>query len=283
MNDASVHPSFDRFGPAIPGSPVILSVPHAGRDYPARLLEALRVPPGALLPLEDRHVDAVAHAARKDEIMLVASRPRAWIDLNRGEHERDPAVESGGSLMSLPMASTKVKSGLGLVPRRVGAAGDLWARRFTSAEIDRRIAADHRPYHAALADALRAAHVRFGVAVLLDIHSMPTLGSERPQLVLGDRMAQSAGPEIVAAIERAAARSGLRVGRNVPYAGGHVLDRHGNPARDVHAVQLEFDRLLYLDPLTMVPSPDLSRTAMQLRAIIDAAADAALPVPLAAE
>ena len=35
--------SFDRYGPHDPASPVILSVPHAGRDYPLALRAALRV------------------------------------------------------------------------------------------------------------------------------------------------------------------------------------------------------------------------------------------------
>ena len=87
--------SFDSFGAAVPASPVVLSVPHAGRDYPATLPSLLRVPLPALRVLEDRHVDAVAHAARGDQAMLVQRLPRAWIDLNRGEDERDPLVDDG--------------------------------------------------------------------------------------------------------------------------------------------------------------------------------------------
>lgn len=283
VTQAMPHYSFDRFGPDVPNSPVVLSVPHAGRDYPIELLDALRVPPRALLPLEDRHVDAVALTAHRDEAMLVARRPRAWIDLNRSERERDPAVDDGVSPAALPAASNKLRSGLGLVPRRAGPAGDLWQRRFSGPAIERRIEADHRPYHAALAQALEAARARFGVAVLLDIHSMPTLGSERAQLVLGDRFGRAASGPLVALIEAAARREGLRVARNTPYAGGHILERHGDPVSGIHAVQLEFDRLLYLDPLTMEPSPGVARLGAVLRAIIDAAAEIAPPPALAAE
>ena len=76
-------------------SPVVLSVPHAGRDYPLPLRAALRVPLHSLLPLEDRHADTLALAARGSETMLVATRPRAWIDLNRAEHERDHRIDEG--------------------------------------------------------------------------------------------------------------------------------------------------------------------------------------------
>ena len=78
--------SFDSFGSLdAPASPVVLSVPHAGRDYPLALRAALRVPVEALAVLEDRHVDALAYAARGGETMLVQRPARAWIDLNRAE------------------------------------------------------------------------------------------------------------------------------------------------------------------------------------------------------
>ena len=59
--------SFHRHGPAEPDSPVVLSVPHAGRDYPLPLRAALRVPLAAIRGLEDRHADAIALGAREIE------------------------------------------------------------------------------------------------------------------------------------------------------------------------------------------------------------------------
>lgn len=283
MSDTQDRQSFERVGPIEPVSPVILSVPHAGRDYPDALLAALRVPAAGLLPLEDRHVDAVARAAHRDEVMLIARRPRAWIDLNRGERERDPRVDAGASPIALPQSSAKLRSGLGLVPRRAGPAGDLWRARFSGEAIDRRIADDHRPYHAALGSALTAACHRFGHAVLLDIHSMPTLGVEAASIVIGDRFGRSAAPDHAMAAEAAARAAGFRTARNTPYAGGHILDRHGRPADGIHALQIEFDRLLYLDPLTAQPNDGVERLARVLRKIIDAVAIAGEPTSLAAE
>ena len=125
-------PSFDEWGNAPPAGPVVLSVSHAGADYPDALRAALRVPPAALQGLEDRRVDAVAHAARRDEPMLVQRLGRAWIDLNRSERERDPRVDEGAPPLRRPILSAKLRSGLGLVPRRVTGAGDLWAGLFTA-------------------------------------------------------------------------------------------------------------------------------------------------------
>lgn len=275
--------SFDRIGPAEPESPVVLSVPHAGRDYPDAIASLLRAPAAALLALEDRHVDAVALAARTDEITLIQRRARAWIDLNRDERERDPKVDEGAAHSGLP-PSAKVRSGLGLVPRRTAAAGDLWSRRLRAAEVEQRIVDDHRPYHAALARALAAARARFGIAVLLDVHSMPSLGRGQPALVIGDRFGRSAAARLVSRAEGTARAHGFDVAVNQPYAGGHILDRHGNPAASIHAIQLEIDRLRYLDPQMNHPGAGFLRTAALLRDVIAVLADEALaPAILAAE
>jgi len=252
-------------------------VPHAGRDYPPALLAAARVPAATLALLEDRHVDAVALAASDGETMLIQHAPRASIDLNRGEDERDPAVDEGAR----PGAtrSAKVRSGLGLVPRRAGTAAMLWRRRWTDAEVARRIEGEHRPYHAALAAALAAARARWGVAVLLDLHSMPALpGTGRARVVIGDRFGRTAAARFVARVEDEAAAAGVAVAINLPYAGGHLIERHGAPRAGIHAVQVEIDRALYLDAGRLRPGPGFAATAGLVRRIVAALADEALDV-----
>ncbi len=260
----------------------MLSVPHAGREYPLALRAALRAPLHSLLPLEDRHADTLALGARGIETMLIATRPRAWIDLNRAEHERDPRIDEGAVPVPEAAQSLKLRSGLGLVPRRVGGV-ELWRRRFAAEEVRARIEQDHRPYHAALATTLAAARARFGVAVLLDIHSMPPLAPGGARLVIGDRFGRASAARFVARIEGVAHAARVRSAVNTPYAGGHVLERHADPARNIHAIQLEFDRSLYLDRRREQPGPGLEPTTRLLRAIIDAIADEALPLAAAAQ
>jgi N-formylglutamate amidohydrolase len=263
---------------------VVLSVPHAGRDYPLPLRAAIRLPLTALRALEDRYADALALDARGAETVFVAQRARAWIDLNRAEYERDPRLDEGAANDGRPL-SAKLRSGLGLVPRRAGNSGDIWRRRLSDDEVQARILSDHRPYHAALREALEAARARFGIALLLDVHSMPPLGvaETSPRLVLGDRFGKSAGARFLGRIEGVARAHGIATAANAPYSGGHILDRHADPARGIHAVQLEFDRTLYLDPALDGPGAGLPAMARLLRAIIDAVADEALPGAIAAE
>lgn len=282
MEASCTPPPFARYGPDEPASPVVVSVPHAGRDYPTEMQALLTVPVARLSALEDRHIDAVAAGVVGAEAMFVARRPRGWIDLNRSpERDRDPQVDTGVDPRAFAaQASDKVRSGIGLIPRRAGGAENMWRRKLTDAEVRARIAADHAPYHAALDAALTAAHARFGVALLLDLHSMPPLPGVTPaQVVLGNRHGHSCAgvfTDIAAAIARDA---GLRVAINHPYAGGHILAAHARPRAGIHALQLEIDRGLYLDELFDQPGDGVAATAAWVRALIDALADAVLALP----
>jgi len=192
--------------------------------------------------------------------------------------------DEGARAISLPIDSAKVKSGLGLVPRRAIGMTPLWRRRFDAVDIASRIERDHRPYHAALADALAAARAAFGVAILIDIHSMPRPASGA-EIVLGDRFGRAAGARFVARAEAAARGAGYATALNLPYAGGHILATHGAPGADIHAIQLEIDRTAYLDAALDRPGPGLPRVAAMLRQMIAALAEEALDsrYPLAAE
>lgn len=278
-------PPFLRIGPGQPVSPVVLSVPHAGRCYSEALLANARVPRETLAALEDPLVDRLVWRAQADgAVAIVARAPRAEIDLNRDEREVDPAMivppPPGHSLL----ASARIRGGLGLIPARLGGAA-LWNGRLSAAELARRIESIHRPYHAAIGVALEAARRRFGVAVLIDCHSMPPRRRDDPDradIVLGDRHGTSSGPAYVAAASAEVRRAGYSVSRNTPYAGGHITGRHGRPSADIHAFQVEIDRSLYLDAASREPGPGFDRIAQLLGDIAAAAAaqaiaDGALP------
>ena len=151
---------------------------------------------------------------------------------------------------------------------RAATAGDLWRRRFTDAESAARIADDHRPYHAALAAALAATRARFGIAVLVDLHSMPPLGPEGARIVIGDRFGRSAGDRFVARAMAVAAATEPRTVLNAPYAGAHILDRHGKPADGIHAMQVE----ARID----LPGLGMATTAALVARLVAALADEAL-------
>ncbi len=270
--------AFDRYGDDVPRSPVVLSIPHAGRDYGPELTALARVRPPLLRRLEDRLADLLVHPliARGGNV-LVARAPRAMIDLNRHEREVDPAMVADLPRFQPLQSSVKLRGGLGLLPRRLQGAGDLWRAPIPWAEVERRIHMIHRPYHAALAGMMATAHAAHGHAILIDLHSMPPLplaanGDPAPDLVLGDRFGRSAAGRLVTLAADIAASRGFVSAQNHPYAGDHLLERHGRPDAGFHALQIEIDRTLYLDAALEGPGPGLARVQALVAAIAEALA-----------
>lgn len=286
MTNADADPPFLRIGPERPRSPVVISVPHAGRAYSPALLEMARVPRSALEMLEDRLADRLVwQATEAGATAFIAQAPRAEIDLNRDEREIDPALIAPPLAPGGVIQSARTRGGIGLVPSRLAGAGAIWKGRIPREELDRRIAAIHRPYHAALDAALRRARERFGAAILLDCHSMPPRPAGEPHIVFGDRHGTTTRPDLLDAATGAARALGYRVGVNSPYAGGHVVARHGRPDRAIHALQIEIDRTVYLDGALHAPGPDFGRACRMVAAVAEALGARLLgsDQPLAAE
>ena len=282
-------------GPATILSPVILSVPHGGRHYPSAMAEQCRLSEDQLMVLEDRHSDVLAAAAAQaGHHVITAKTARAWIDLNRAEDEVDPAMIRMEDRHRIPVRpSAKVRGGLGLIPRRIAHGGDLWREPLSHHDIQGRVAQVHRPYHAAISAALKDRSAKFGMAILLDLHTMPPLKAEighpAPHIVVGDLFRRSAHPRYTERLMAEAQAAGFRVALNTPYAGGAILERHAKPHKGVHGLQLEVDRSLYLDATLRDVGAGAAAIAQLVRrianALRDEAQDQALEQarPLAAE
>lgn len=265
--------------------PVVIAVPHAGRAYPGDVFAAMRHPHVAAPRLEDRLVDLVGIdvARRTGAGILVAHAPRAMIDLNRGPDDVDWEMIVGGrpdgvdaAAGSQPASSSAIRrarSGLGLVPRRLPALGEVWRHRLEPEALAARIAGVHQPYHAGLRAMLDSVAARWGAALLIDLHSMPPLavtepGERAPRVVIGDRFGAACDGAIVSAVFAALADSGWPVSHNRPYAGGYVLERHSRRNRGLHAIQIEIDRQLYLDARLAEPGPGYAQVVEVLSALV---------------
>ena len=269
--------------------PIVLAAPHAGRAYPPEVIAALRAPEHVLLRLEDRLVDqvALAVAAETGASVLVAEAPRAMIDLNRAVEDVDwdmvaDAPRGGGPGRHgargryVAAGGHRAPSGLGLVPRRLPGVGELWRARLGAAELERRIAEIHEPYHARLDQLITAVQRQWGAALLIDLHSMPPLpghGGMPPQFVIGDRFGTACDSALNAALFREIDRAGRPAAHNRPYAGGFVLDRHARRSAGVNAVQIEIDRTTYLDAALAEPGPGFADTIALMVGLVRNLAD----------
>lgn len=261
-------PAFELRGSTRPRTPFVFSSPHSGRRYPADLLDASRLDAQTLRRSEDVLVDALAAPAAEalGAPLLAALFPRAYLDLNREPLEFDPRLFEGRLPASANTRSLRVAGGLGVVPRVVGEGLEIYGRRLPLSVAYERVERLHVPYHAALAALIAQARSLFGVAVLIDCHSMPSAATaraagQRLDVVIGDRFGTSASVAPVAAMEASFAAEGLRTARNKPYAGGYITERHGRPADCVHAIQVEISRELYMDERTLEPGPGFAAVA----------------------
>ena len=248
---------FDSYNLGAAGT-VVLTVPHAGRDYPEWTPDRLAVPLEQVRNLEDRFADAlVGVAIANGHPTLIARTPRLVVDLNRAETDFE-ARAVPGTRNPAPRPSHRARGGLGLVPERLGNV-QLWRTPVSAADLAARIVKLHRPWHTTIDAALTQARGKYGRALLLDIHSMPSLpGSQPAHVVVGNRHGASATAGVTEMAVEVCRQSGLRVAVNAPYAGAYMLERHGRPLRGISALQIEIDRRLYLDSALDQPGNGLN-------------------------
>ena len=251
-------------------TPLVHASPHSGRIYPAELLDASALDAAAIRRSEDALVDElVAGAPASGGVLIKATYARAYVDVNREPYELDPAMFED-ELPAFAQATTaRAAAGLGSIARIVAEGQEIYSRKLTFDEARRRIEDVHAPWHTALGDLLAQARDRFGAALLIDWHSMPSgaAGPARraPDFVLGDRYGASCAGGVTRLVERELEARGYVVARNAPYAGGWTTARYGRPAEGLHALQIEINRALYLDERRLEPLP----TAGQLKADLD--------------
>jgi N-formylglutamate amidohydrolase len=241
-------------------APFVLCSPHSGSIYPPSFVELSRLSPLSLRKSEDCFVDDLFAPIAAAGVPLIAARfPRAFLDVNREPYELDPELFHEPLPDFANTQSVRVAGGLGTIARIVADGEEIYRRKLPLASGLARVEQLYIPFHAALCDLIEKTRRRFGYAILIDCHSMPSAsmapaGGPRPDIVLGDRFGASADCKISRFLKDALCALGYEVHMNRPYAGGYITEHYGRPAREVHAVQIEINRGLYLDELTLRPT-----------------------------
>lgn len=243
----------EEVAPTIEPLPILYSIPHAGRDYPEDFNSAL--PMEILRRAEDAYVDLLLENAPDQGITLLkALFPRAYLDVNRDEDDLDPELFAPGTLSAAP--GPKSRLGIGLLRRIVTPEYPIYNRQLTLDEVEGRIARCYGPYHTALAKNLARLRKQTGPALLIDWHSMKSVGnaatpdgegSKRADFVIGDNHGRSCASDLTVTVADYLQNMGYRAAINDPYAGGALLQRYGHPANGVHGLQIEINRALYMD------------------------------------
>lgn len=224
----------------LPGStPLLVSIPHAGRFVPepllARFNESART-----LPDTDWHVDRLYDfAPRLGAHCLIATHSRYVIDLNR--------PPDNAALYEGPTT--------GLVPDTLFDGSAIYRPGLEPDASERAERLEHyyAPYHQRLQQVLADIRERHGYALLFDAHSIRSrvsrlFSGQLPDFNLGSNDSASADPQLqrraLTVCEQASDYSQILNGR---FKGGYITRYYGDPANDIHALQLELAQRIYMD------------------------------------
>jgi N-formylglutamate amidohydrolase len=239
-------------------SPVVVEIPHAGTAIPPDLADSIVATATDIARDSDLYVDELYDdAPTLGAVMLVAQNSRYVVDLNRFEDDVDLRV-----VPDAPTARSGVERGVLWHETTDGAP--LLRAPLSLAAFTQRLDRYYRPYHRALAAEIAALHERFGYVIVVSAHSMPSASRpvpgvrsvRRADVVPGTRGRSTAHPALIDAIDTHFRAAGLSVRHDDPYRGGATTVRWGRPEDGVHAIQIELNRALYMDEITLQRRPE---------------------------
>jgi N-formylglutamate amidohydrolase len=258
--------------------PLVFASPHSGCNYPDEFVQGSNLDPLSLRRSEDSFVDRLCAAAPgRAAPLLRALFPRAFCDPNREPYELDPAMFEDDLPAFANTRSPRVAAGLGTIAKVVANGAEIYGGKLRYAEISSRINGYYKPYHAALRGLVDETRAAFGFCILVDCHSMPSIGGPmdkdpgetRVDFVLGDCFGTACAPAVADGAERLLTGLGYVVTRNDPYAGGFTTRHYGRPAERCHALQIEINRALYMNEEAIEPIAYLPTLADNLGRLID--------------
>jgi N-formylglutamate amidohydrolase len=282
--DGELSPPFEIVEPTEWRAPIIFNSPHSGSVYPAEFLSASRIDVTALRRSEDSFMDElIAGLSDRGFPVVRVHFPRSYVDVNREPYELDPRMFNGRLPSFANTRSMRVAGGLGTIPRVVGDGQEIYRERLDVDDALTRIEALYKPYHRALRRLINKAHQTFGTVILVDCHSMPSIGisreePRRPDIVVGDRYGTSCASILAETVENTFAGLGYSLGRNKPYAGGFITEHYGNPASGLHAIQIELNRAIYMDERRRERTARFDQIASDFTILADALAKIPLDI-----
>ncbi len=133
-------------------------------------------------------------------------------------------------------------------------------REISEKERDKIIRLFYIPYHNTLKNLIKQMKDAKGFALIIDGHSMNSVGLEktfdpgkqRPDFSIGTRLDSSCERKIsdYLCLQLNQEFSGLKVWKNKPYKGGSITRNYGRPETKINVIQIELKRALYMDENT---------------------------------
>lgn len=270
---------FTRIDPTVSAAPVLFETPRSGGKYPHdfRTIALLKdLQRSISMYVEECYLDVVDSGAT----WLFAEFPNIYIDLNRNELDIDPSQLTGEWPVAL-QPGPKTKTGIGLIPTVCAGTKPVYEAPLTVADVASRIDNYYWPYHNEVTRLLKKFKAEHGVAYHLSCHSMPAMpspsapdaGQRRSDFDLGDRNGQTCGRDLLELATEVLRGFGYRVTHNAHFIGAEAVRKHGNPAENIHSLQIEMNRSLYMDEATSLRGKKLPEIQSHLKTLASRIAD----------
>ena len=221
--------------------PIVLSIPHCGTGFPDDLMA--KYDPGLLETLDDTdwYLDRLYDFAPELGVTMIFAKYSRWvIDLNR-EPGSVPLYDDGRLITEL-------------CPTTDFIGNDLYIdKKFEpdDKEIARRLEGYFYPYHQKIDSLIDGLKAEFGRVLFWDAHSIrryvKTIRSEKfPDFILGNNDRRTADDNLINAALETLNSKDYGVNHNDPFKGGFLTRSKGDPKNNVHALQLEMSKDLYM-------------------------------------
>lgn len=235
----SLYKIYKAKGPVVP---IILSVPHAGTKFPKTLKNKYNKRLQQQVDDTDWFVDKLYGFVQNMGITIIKAKYSRWvIDLNRDP--KSAPLYNDGRIIT------------GLTPTTDFFGNTLYKKKKfvpDNNEINRRLKTYYWPYYKKVGSLLEERKAEFGSALLWDAHSIrayvSTIRKEKfPDLILGNNDGTTADLKLTNTAIKGLNSGDYQVNVNSPFKGGHITRYFGKPQHNIHALQLEMNKILYMD------------------------------------
>lgn len=240
-------------------SHVFVNVPHAGLVIPDAVSGTIVAPELEMHRDADWAVDRLfAGACEAGAGLMSTTISRYVVDLNRDR--RDLPADALDFEWNEHPEKSYGRRGLFWLETTRGVP--VVTQKLSQKDVEARLAY-YDSYHQALALELSQRKEQFGAAILIDGHSMPSVGRaghpdegvRRADVVLGDSFGRSCSSLLVHSATGVFERAGYSVALNEPYSGGYDTVHYGRPQNAMHALQIELNRDCYMDEEALAMKP----------------------------
>lgn len=233
--------------------PFFVSIPHSGEQIPDEVHWLKNLPEPTLMRDVDRYVDVLYKPALTEFKIpsIVTPWHRYVVDLNRKSDQFDEDAVVGA-----PLPSGKEPKGLHW---SITTHNETLIPEPMTMELHNQLVKNYfEPFHKSVLELRKALKEKHGVSYHLDLHSMPSLGTNlhpdpgetRAEVVISDQHGNSASPEFKDLVMLAFQKAGFQVAYNWPYVGGGITKTYGDPEKGFHTIQVELNRAQYMNEET---------------------------------